>query len=106
MSSGFSAPGEYDGITTEEWEDHVKSYAKEDLDLNYAIIGICGEAGECAEWFKKVKLRKVMKTTLTDEDLKGELGDVIYYVTRAANLMGWTLQDIFEANIDKLKERA
>lgn len=92
-------------MTTAEFEAHVASKAKEDLDFNYAVIGMLGEAGEVAEWHKKVNLRRVLKTDLTDTDLLGELGDVLYYLTRAAMLKGWTLDDVMSYNESKLTAR-
>lgn len=92
-------------MTTEQFEAHVSANAKEDLDFNYAVIGMCGEAGEVAEWHKKVNLRKVLKTKLTHEDLLSELGDVLYYLTRAAMLQGWTLEQVMTFNEAKLAER-
>ena len=90
-------------MTTEEFEAHVKSNARYDMDLNYAIIGICGEAGECAEWFKKAVLRNAPESV--EEGLLTELGDVLYYVTRAAALKGWTLADVMDANKAKLDRK-
>lgn len=93
-------------MTTAEFETHVSANAKEDLDFNYAVIGLCGEAGEVAEWHKKVNLRKVLKCNLGDLDLLSELGDVLYYLTRAAMLKGWSLNQVMEYNQIKLAERA
>lgn len=91
-------------MTTQEFETHVSAKAKEDLDLNYAVIAICGEAGEVAEWYKKAVLRG-NKIGLTDHDLALELGDVLYYLTRAAQLKGWTLSQIMDWNQEKLDAR-
>lgn len=92
-------------MTTAEFEAHVSKNAKEDLDFNYAVIGMCGEAGEVAEWHKKVNLRKVLKTKLTEADLLSELGDVLYYLTRAAMLKGWSLAEVMRFNEAKLTLR-
>lgn len=91
-------------MTTQEFESHVTLRAKEDLDLNYAVIALCGESGEVAEWYKKAVLRG-NKIGLTDMDLAHELGDVLYYLTRAAQLKGWTLSDIMDWNKVKLDAR-
>ena len=92
-------------LTAEEFEAHVAANAKPDLDLNYAIIGLNEEAGETAGWHKKFNLRGNPTGKFTPEDLKGELGDVLYYATRAANLMGWTLSDVMDTNKQKLDKR-
>jgi len=65
-------------------------------------LGIAGEAGEVADLIKKevghgheAKGQKVME----------ELGDVLWYVARLADLYGFTLSDVATVNIDKLKAR-
>jgi NTP pyrophosphatase (non-canonical NTP hydrolase)/nucleoside 2-deoxyribosyltransferase len=90
-------------MTTAEFEEHVTTKSSFDMDLNYAIIGICGEAGECAEWYKKAILRK--QPDSVEEGLLTELGDVLYYVTRAALLQGWTLEQVMAANQEKLERK-
>ena len=69
----------------------------------YNVIGLCGEAGEVAEWYKKAVFRGNSK--YTEEMLKLELGDVIHYVTRMAINHGWTLKELMDANKAKLEER-
>ena len=39
------------------------------------------------------------------EDLAKELGDVAWYIAEAATALDISLEDIFQANIDKLKRR-
>lgn len=91
-------------MKVKEFEAHVQHHAKDDLDLNYAVIALNGEAGEVAEWYKKAVLRK-NKIGLTDQDLLEELGDVLYYLTRLAQLKGWTLKEVMQANKEKLDKR-
>jgi len=91
-------------MTTAEYEQHVTFHAKPDLDLNYAVIAINGEAGEIAEWYKKVVLRG-RPQGLTDQDLQDELGDVLYYLTRMAMLKGWSLETVMARNKEKLDAR-
>lgn len=87
------------------FEEFVESKAAIGLDdETYSVIGLCGEAGEVAEWYKKVVLRKKGKK-LTEEDLKNELGDVLHYVARIALKHNWTLKDCMDANVRKLSER-
>lgn len=88
-----------------EYEAYVSERSADDLDLNYAVIAINGEAGEVAEWYKKFVLRKNRAQKHTLEDLKTELGDVLFYVTRAAQLNNWTLENLMETNKAKLDDR-
>lgn len=91
-------------MTTTEFEEHVKDHTKPYVDLQYAALGLNGEAGEVAEWVKKVVLRNNPKD-LTDEDLKGELGDVLWYLTAIVLLKGWTLSETMDRNKVKLDGR-
>lgn len=92
-------------MTTTEYEAYVKSRCQPFFDLNYAVIALNGEAGEVAEWFKKVVLRGNKLGLLTDEDLKKELGDVLFYLTGIALLKGWTLEEVMDTNKSKLDDR-
>lgn len=87
-----------------EYEQFVVKNTGSFLDLNYCIVALNGEAGEVAEWHKKVNLRG-KPNGLTDNDLKGELGDVLWYLTRIAVLKGWTLDEIMTFNMMKLEAR-
>lgn len=40
------------------------------------------------------------------EELKNELGDVLWQVSGFAKVMGWSLEEVAQANILKLKSRA
>ncbi len=91
-------------LTTGEYEDYVTSRCQPFTDLNYCIVALNGEAGEVAEWHKKYNLRGNI-LELTKDDLKEELGDVLFYLTRLASLEGWSLQDVMEANKAKLDDR-
>lgn len=91
-------------MTTTEYEKHVMSHLQPFCNLTYLALALNGEAGEVAEWVKKVVLR-VNPQGLTDDDLKGELGDVLWYLTAIALTKGWTLDDVMTANKTKLDAR-
>lgn len=91
-------------MDSSKYERFVLGNAKIGVDnLTYSIIGLAGEAGEVAEWFKKSVLRGNSK--YTDADLLFELGDVLHYVTRIALHKGWSLADVMAGNMEKLFER-
>ena len=92
-------------MTSQEFEQHVAAHAKYDLNDVYCVIAINGEAGEIAEWYKKFILRGNPTGKLKEEDLLGELGDVLYYLTRLVSLHGWSLQQIIDYNKKKLDAR-
>ena len=73
----------------------------------YPALKLAGETGEVAE-----KLGKVIRDqhgVMTDDQrvqLKLELGDVLWYIAALARELGWTLDEVAEANINKLTSRA
>lgn len=72
----------------------------------YPALGLCGEAGEVAEKVKKVLRDKGgVLDDATRQSLKKELGDVGWYLTRMCSELGFTLEEVFEANVEKLLGR-
>lgn len=70
--------------------------------LSYVALGVAGEAGEVAEKIKKW-IRKGGE--LEKLPVIKECGDVLWYITRMANELGYSLADVAEINIQKLKDR-
>ena len=69
----------------------------------YPTLGLCGEAGEVADKVKKVlRDRGGSFTPEVREALKLELGDVLWYVAQLASELGFELNDVAEANLNKL----
>ena len=82
--------------------------------LAYACLGLNGEAGEVAEKIKKIvrdtdaieskeNLDKAIE--LKREDIVKELGDVLWYVAAMCYELGVTMEEVAEANIEKLSSR-
>ena len=72
------------------------------LNVLYAAIGMCGEAGEVSELIKKYAYHG---HTIDTEHLARELGDVLWYVSYMAHLFGYPLGKIMAMNQDKLAKR-
>lgn len=66
------------------------------------VMGLNGEAGECIDLVKKWEFQG---HNLNVEELKEELGDVLWYIAECATGVGLKLEDIAIANIDKLHAR-
>ena len=67
----------------------------------YCALGLVGEAGEASE-----KVKKWHRDGKFDhQSLAYELGDVLYYLTRLANTIGYTLEEIQNMNVAKLTSR-
>lgn len=92
------------GMKVKDYEAYVAEHSKPEVDLNYVVIALNEEAGEVAGWYKKAVLRG-NKIGLTDDDLKKEFGDLLFYLTRGAAIKGWSLKDLMDANVAKLDER-
>lgn len=65
-------------------------------------MGMCGESGEVEEIIKK---HIFQGHELDTEHIAKELGDVAWYLAVAADAIGYSLEDIFKMNIDKLQNR-
>lgn len=74
------------------------------LSVMYCAGKLNGEAGEVAE----IVFKAFRGGELTDSDkdkLFYELGDIMWYVARLADLCGHRLADVMLANIEKLQDR-
>lgn len=94
---------QYQQFVDDGWFGRMPRRA-DDSDLRNLFImgmGIGGEAGEVQELLKK----SVRDGKLDLNDLKLELGDVLYYLSRIASWHGMTLTEVMEANVVKLEER-
>ena len=74
--------------------------------LTYPALGLAGEAGEVAEHAKKAIRDDAGQ--VTDERraaMAKELGDVLWYVSQLATELGLELDEIADANLQKLLSR-
>ena len=74
---------------------------KKDVLIN-GVMGLCGESGEAIDIVKKWLAQG---HELDRDALAGELGDIAWYLAETAYALDIPLEDIFAANIDKLKRR-
>ena len=73
----------------------------------YPTLGLTGEAGEVADKVKKViRDREGVFDADTREAIKLELGDVLWYVAQLSSELGYDLNEVAEANLQKLSSRA
>ncbi len=74
----------------------------EEKGLNCAAMGLAGEAGEVCDLVKKWQHHRAPRDVAK---LRKELGDVLWYLAHACNVMGWRLDDIAAENVAKLRAR-
>lgn len=77
-----------------------------DAKLLSQVFGLVGESGEVAEKFKKLIRDKQGK--MSDEDkqeIVKELGDILWYINSIANLLGSSLEEVAQKNLDKVLSR-
>lgn len=74
---------------------------KKDILIN-GVMGLCGESGEAIDIVKKWLAQG---HELNREKLAKELGDIAWYLAETAYALDLTLEDVMEANIQKLKKR-
>jgi NTP pyrophosphatase (non-canonical NTP hydrolase) len=74
---------------------------KKDVLIN-GVMGLCGESGEAIDIVKKWLAQG---HELDKEKLAKELGDIAWYLAETATALDLNLEDVFEANIEKLKKR-
>ncbi len=95
-------------ITMEEYQTRALDtavYPDRGNNPVYPVLGLNGEAGEIAE-----KMKKIIRDHSGDlegqrDNLKAELGDVLWYVAVCAHEFGFELSEVAEFNLDKLADR-
>lgn len=68
----------------------------------YTALGLAGEAGEVADLTKKMIFHK---HPYDAEKFLDELGDCLWYLAVNAHAHGYTLEEVMEFNINKLRTR-
>lgn len=76
------------------------------MGLVYTALGLAGEAGEFADKVKKVlRDNEGQVSPQVRTALLAELGDVLWYVAMAADELGFGLDAVAQANVNKLRSR-
>lgn len=93
-------------MTLNEYQELARRTSNRELDakghLFNGVLGLAGEAGECADLLKK---HYYQDGRLFVDDLEDELGDVLWYVAETAAALGVTLEKVARRNVDKLRKR-
>ena len=93
-------------MTINEYQSLAMTTLNPNLDpkdvLINGVMGLCGESGEAIDIVKKWLAQG---RELDKEKLAKELGDIAWYLAETAYALGIPLEDILQANIDKLRKR-
>jgi NTP pyrophosphatase (non-canonical NTP hydrolase) len=102
-----------ESMTFNEYQKIAKTTAvyPDDYRMVYPTLGLTGEAGEVAEKVKKY-IRDGCEPWLGGEDsnvfdneIKKELGDVLWYLSAIASDLDISLEDVARTNLKKLESR-
>ena len=96
-------------MTFEEYQKESRKtalYPNKDNNFVYPVLGLCGESGEIAEKIKKVIRDEAgVVSEQKKEEIKKELGDVLWYISQIATELGLSLDAVVKLNIEKLRSR-
>ena len=67
----------------------------------YPALGLAAEAGEVANKVKKI----VRDGKLDKEAIGSEIGDCLWYIAAICKDLGLKMEDVAQANLDKLRQR-
>ncbi len=91
--------GKYSDWVESMWFSGKDRPAEEAITI--ATLGLTGEVGEVMELMKK----RLRDGTFDKENLKKELGDVLYYWCKLGRYFELSPSEIISANIEKLESR-
>lgn len=81
-------------------------YPKPGKNYLFPMLGLIGEAGELANYVKKVVRDDDNKMSAeTKERITKELGDVLWYLAQLCSEMKVSFSDLAEQNLDKVLSR-
>lgn len=83
-------------------EDILKNLTPEQANLWHMATGIGGEAGEIEDCIKK---HVIYQKPLDVENIKEELGDLLFYMSNLMQSVGLSFKEVLQHNIDKLSVR-
>lgn len=86
---------DYDGIRSRLNEDEL-------IRLNHAAYGLTGESAEFAD---QVKKHVYYGKPLDKVNLKEELGDILFFVALASDVLGTNFEELMSINTAKLSAR-
>ncbi len=94
--------GDYQKRSRETW-GHIKTH---NHPIVYTCLGLSNEVGEFLGKIKKIFRDKEGEIDqASKEELKDELGDVLWYFTQILTDLDLTLEEVAEKNLEKVLSR-
>lgn len=76
------------------------------VDYLYPLLGLMGESGEVCEKIKKIVRDGFGHISIGQrEELKKEIGDILWYIAMLCKELDIDMNEVAELNIKKLKDR-
>jgi NTP pyrophosphatase (non-canonical NTP hydrolase) len=95
-------------LSFNEYQKETKSTAiyPADKAVEYTVLGLLSEAGEVAGKVKKViRDNDGIFSEAKSAEIADECGDVIWYLARVLDEIGYTFEEVAADNLRKLKSR-
>ena len=89
-----------ESVITEALTNRISS--NENIRLLHAGMGMCTESAEFVDMMKK---HIFYGKPLDKVNLREEIGDLLWYIGLAVDVLGTTIDEVMTINIDKLKAR-
>lgn len=108
------------GMTLKEYQDKAMTTCMPSSNnFSYMFLNLVGEVGEFASKVAKAirkgnaeishsKLSRIGDTDMLakqEDELKKEAGDILWQLSGLCTVMGWSLEDVAQMNLDKLAAR-
>ena len=87
-------------LTMNDYQEQARRTSN--ADMMCCALGLAGESGEVIELIKKATYHSRPYSGI---DMANELGDMLWYLSQAAQNLGVTLERIAEMNLEKLRKR-
>ena len=88
-----------------EYQDNAMTTRLPSAGLEYALFGLGGEVGEVYSLLAKLYRDGTTDEAAVLENIKKELGDILWFIAAIAKDYGFTLEDVAEVNLAKLQKR-
>lgn len=82
--------------------DILSSLLPGDGHLIHMALGVAGESGELVDAIKRYA---IYRKPIDKDNIKEELGDLLWFIEGVCQAVGFTKEECMEANIEKLKQR-